>query len=181
MTLESIGQICGILVLIVAVINTQLPTRFHMLIGLSILNFLSAVNQILIGAGITAGLICMVAVIHCPINAFKLKKGLQSSLAETVIWCILYLAAWAVGFVLSILDRGFSPINLLPLLATFLFFGTVFFPRERDMRICSLFNVSIYFIYDCLNMNVAAVAKLFCITSTLIALYRYRDKKKQFF
>jgi hypothetical protein len=50
-------------------------------------------------------------------------------------------------------------------------------PRERDMRLCTLGNSIIYFTYDSINLNIAAIAKLFNIISVVIALIRYRKKK----
>ena len=61
-------------------------------------------------------------------------------------------------------------------MATIFFLGQVFLPKERDMRICTMGNSLMYFLYDSINLNVAAFAKLFALASALIALIRYRKK-----
>ena len=49
-----------------------------MLLGNAVLNLLSTLNQFLVGAGLTAALVCALATVHCPINAYKVKLAITS-------------------------------------------------------------------------------------------------------
>ena len=90
----------------------------------------------------------------------------------------MYLAAWGFGAWASAKNGAFLWLDLMPLLATLFFFGTVFCAKERNIRLAALANATVYFIYNTINLNSAAIAMLFCMASTLIALYRYRTPKK---
>ena len=145
---EWIGQICGVLIVVVMVITMQLPKRWQMLCGNAVLNLLSTVNQFLVGSGFAACLVCGLATIHCPFNAYKVKKGKPITMTENIVWTILYLVAWGIGAAIPLMNGAFSPMDLFPLLSTFCYFGTVFCARERDIRLCSFANSFVYFIYD---------------------------------
>ena len=176
---EILGQFFGILVMIGCIVNNQFPKRWQMLLGLAVINLFSSLNQLLVGSGLTAALLGFVAVIHCPINAYKSKKELPIHLWENIFFSILYLSAWVVGFIVSTKNGTPLYLDIMTLLATVCFLGSVFFPKERDIRLCTLTNSFIYFVYDTLNLNIAAVAKLFSVISAVIALYRYRNKGKK--
>ena len=173
---EILGQACGILVMIGCIVSSQLPKRWQIMIGFALVNLFSSFNQLLVGAGLTACFLNAVATVHCSINAYKAKKEIPERLWENILFGLLYLAAWSVGFVSS-LRRGVPLyLDLMTFAATVLFLGSVLLPRERDIRLCSFGNSFIYFVYDCINLNVAAVAKLINMVSLVIALIRYRKQ-----
>ena len=173
---EIIGQICGVFVFVGCVLCTQMPKRWQMLLVLGFTNLFSTPNQLLVGAGLTAGLLCSVATVNCFLNAYKAKKGLTEHLWEKILFAVLYFAAWGVGFVASFKNGTPIYMDLMTLVATIFFLGQVFLPGEREMRLCTLGNSCMYFLYDSLNLNIAAVAKLFAMVSAIIALIRYRKK-----
>ena len=175
---EILGQICGIIIMIGCVISSQLPKRWQILLGYTVINFFSSLNQLFVGAGLTSCFICAVATVHCAINAYKAKKELVEHSWEKILFCVLYLAAWGVGFIASFENGTPIYMDIMILVATLFFFGQVFLPRERDIRLCILGNSLVYFVYDSINLNVAAVAKLFNIISVIIALIRYRNQNK---
>ena len=173
---EIIGQICGIFVFVGCVLCTQFPKRWQMLLVLGMVNLFCVPNQLLVGSGLTAGLLCSVATVNCFLNAYKAKKGLKEHLWENIIFAVLYFTAWGIGFAASFENGTPNFLDAFTLVATIFFLGQVFLPKERDMRICTLGNSLMYFLYDSINLNVAAFAKLFAMVSAIIALIRYRKK-----
>lgn len=176
---EILGQIFGIMIMIMCVINTQLPKRWQMLLCAAFVNLLSSLNQLFVGSGLTSCFLCAVATVHCAINAYKANKKISERLWEKLLFIALYLTAWGIGFVFSFENGTPLYLDLLVLIATIFFIGTVLLPKERDMRLCTLGNSMIYFAYDIINLNIAAIAKLFSIISVIVALIRYRKKKNQ--
>jgi nucleoside recognition membrane protein YjiH len=174
---ELIGQIFGILVMLGCIVTNQFPKRWQMLLGFAVINLFSALNQLLVGAGLTASFVALVAVVHCPINAYKSYRNRPARRWEDVLFSVLYFGAWGVGFVVSLRSGSASWMDLMPLLATVCFVGSVFLPKERDIRLCTFANSAIYFVYDIINLNLAATAKLFNMISVVVALVRYREKR----
>ena len=175
---EILGQICGVMLMISCIVSSQLPRRWQMLIGFSVVNLFSSFNQLLVGAGLTSCFLCGVATVHCAINAYKAKKEIPERTWEKILFCALYLTAWSAGFVASFSNGTPLYLDIMTFVATIFFIGSVLLPRERDIRLCTLGNSVVYFIYDSINLNIAAVAKLFNIISVIIALIRYRDQNK---
>ena len=176
---EILGQIFGIIIMIICVINTQFPKRWQMLLCSSLVNLFSSLNQILVGSGLTACFLCAVATVHCAINSYKAKKEIPERLWEKLLFIALYFTAWGIGFVFSFKNGTPLYLDLMTFAATIFFIGIVLLPKERDMRLCTLGNSIIYFTYDSINLNIAAIAKLLNIISVVIALIRYRTGKKK--
>lgn len=176
---EILGQICGIIIMIGVVVTNQLPKRWHMLLGYSFINLFSSLNQLFVGAGLTSCFLCAIATVHCAINAIKVKKERPIRIWENILWSIIYLIVWGVGFVFSFSNGTPFYLDAMTLAATVFFIGSTLLPRERDMRLCTFANSLIYFAYDLINLNVAFLAKLFAMISVVVALYRYRDKNKR--
>ena len=173
---EIIGQICGVIVFVGCVLCTQFPKRWQILLVLGIVNLFSVPNQLLVGSGITAGLLCSVATVNCFLNAYKAKKGLDEHLWENIIFAVLYFIAWGIGFAASFKNGVPNYLDAFTLVATVFFLGQVFLPKERDMRLCTAGNSLMYVLYDGINLNVAVFAKLFAMVSAIVALIRYRKK-----
>ena len=70
-----IGQIFGILTTLCAIISTQMPKRWQMMLGTMVVNILSALNVLFVGAGLTVCMANIVASVHAPINAYRAKKS----------------------------------------------------------------------------------------------------------
>jgi len=173
---EIIGQICGVIVFVGCLVCTQMPKRWQILLVLGFINLFSVPNQLLVGSGLTACLLCSVATVNCFINAYKSKKGLAEHLWENIIFAVLYFTAWGVGFAASLKNGAPFYLDLMTLVATIFFLGQVFLPGEKEIRLCTFGNSFMYFLYDGINLNVAAFAKLFAMVSAIIALIRYRKK-----
>lgn len=177
MSLELAGQIVGIFVTISAIVGNQMPKRWQIMIGLAITNFLSVINTFLVGTGISVTLLCVVAVCNSLVNAYKSKKGLDNTTLEKIVFSILYLVAWGMGFYLSYIGGKANWLELLPLAGTVFFILSMIVPKERDIRVCTLINMLIYIVYHIIFRNIAVMAQIFSSVSVCIALFRYREKK----
>ena len=133
MSLELAGQIVGIFVTISAIVGNQMPKRWQIMIGLAITNFLSVINTFLVGTGISVTLLCVVAVCNSLVNAYKSKKGLDNTTLEKIVFSILYLVAWGMGFYLSYIGGKANWLELLPLAGTVFFILSMIVPKERDI------------------------------------------------
>ena len=174
-----IGQIFGILTTVFAIISAQLPKRWQMMLGTMVVNILSTINVLLVGAGLTVCMANIVASVHAPINAYRAKKQISTPLAEKLIFSILYFAAWGFGFYLSFKAGTASWLDVMPLIATAFFVAKMLLPKERDIRLCLLGNALVYTVYHTIFKNLGVLAHIFSIISVLIALYRYREKKEK--
>lgn len=175
--IEIVGQVCGVLIIILSVISTQFPKRWQILLVFAALNFLSVFNQLLVGSGLASAFGCAVAAIHCPINAYKAKRELPTHLIENIIWSVIYFAAWGAGVFVSAQLGTASWLDIFPFFGTLTFLGSVFMPKERDVRIFTFANSFVYCIYNIINLNIAAVSQVLAMISVIVALIRYREKK----
>ena len=176
-TAQIIGQILGLVVVLACIITPQFPKRWQILVGSSLANLCSGFNLLLVGAGVSACLLCIVATVHCAFNAIKAKKDLPSSLGENIFFSILYFIGWGVGFLISLTQGSASPLDLIPLFGTVFFVLCVFSHKEKTMRLFSLCNALIYMIYDIIIPNTAVIAQAFTVISICIALFRYKEGK----
>lgn len=175
--LEIVGQVFGVLAIITGVISMQLSKRWQILVALAFLNLFLVFNQLFLGMSFSATIGCGLAAIHCPINAYKVKKGKPAGRVENVIWSVLYFASWGVGLYISARMGIASWMDVLPFFGVLTFVISVYVPKERDVRIFTLLNALVYLVYNALNMNIAAVSQVLTILSVIVALVRYREGK----
>ena len=176
---EIAGQACGIFVLVYSVVAAHLPKRWMILVGATAGNFFAAMNQLLVGSGLTACFACLMATINCPINAYKAKKGIPTKKWENILWAALYILAWAAGFGIGIATGTASALDLMTLVTTIFFIGHVLSTDEKKMRWYYLGNGAVFMVYDAINLNISALAKLFSVISTLMAIFRFKNKEKR--
>ena len=175
-TPQIIGQVFGILVTVSCVITAQLPKRWQIMLGFSVINLFSTLNQYLVGGGLTVCFPSIVAVVNCMVSAVRAKRGKATPLWENLLFSVLYFAGWGAGFALSVRSGTVSWMDAMPLLATAFFVLSVFVPKEQHTRFWSFGNSLVYFIFDLLHLNIAALAKMFNMTSLIIAMLRYRKR-----
>ena len=178
MAREIIGQACGVVVIIYAILSPHIPKRWMILLLATVGNLFAAANQLLVGSGLTACFACLVATINCPISAYKAKKNIPTKKWENILWGALYILAWAAGFGIGIANGTASALDLMTLGSTIFFIGHVLSEKEKNMRLFYLGNNAIFMVYDLINLNITALAKGFSFVSTLIAIYRFKDIKK---
>ena len=177
--IELVGQGIGVLIIILAAASAQFPKRWQILLGLAGVNLLTVFNQLLVGNGFAVALGCALAAVHCPVNAYKAKKEIRTSALENAIWSALYFATWIVGIILAARAGSSSWLDIFPFFGIVTFILSVLLPKERDVRIFTFANSLVYFIYNTINLNIAALSQLLTMISVVIALVRYREKKEE--
>ena len=175
-TNEIIGQIIGIIVIIGCIVNGQFPKKWQVLMGQIFLNLLSATNMFLVGAGYAAIIPALIASVHCTINMVRSKNQLKSPLIQEIIFSILYLGGWGLGFYFSIMEGKNPLFEFLPLIAVAFFVAALLTTKTQIMRLFYIGNASMYVIYNIIYPNSAIFAHIFTIVSFLIAIFRYRNK-----
>ena len=165
-----IGQILGFFIVAGVILTQQLKKKKQMLAVSVVVNLITATNILLL-EGLNSGVIvCCVAVLQLFVSLWHEAKGTQSSTAEKIIFMVLYVAGGAIGVK--------TPIDLLSIFAAVFYMLAVFQKKEQNIRFMLLANLSIWTVYYAIIGSTAILAQIAGIISSLIALYRYRNKEK---
>ncbi len=164
-----IGQILGIVVTVGAILTLQMKNKNQMLIVSAIVNVLAALNILLLDKFSSGVIINLVAVLQIIVSLWHEKKNTEVSLAEKIIFLILYVAGGALGFE--------KPIDILSIIAAVLYMLAMFQKKEQHIRLFLLGNMATWTVYHTVLGSTAVFAQLAGIISSLIALYRYRKNK----
>ena len=159
------------LVTIGVIITLQLKNKKQMLTVSVFVNILSAANILLLDELNSGVIVCCVAVIQLLFSLWHEKSKTDVSLAEKIIFMILYVAGGALGIA--------NPIDLLSIAAAFFYMLAVFQKKEQHIRLFLLINLSTWTIYHTILGSTAVFAQVAGIISSLIALYRYRKSDKK--
>ena len=162
-----IGQVVGVLVTIGVIINLQLKNKKHMFVMSIMTNLLSALNIYLLGGG-SGVIICIVAIFQLFVSLWHDKKGTEIRLFEKIIFLILYVGAGVLTFN--------KPIDILCIVAAVFYMVAMFQKKEQNIRLFLLGNMTSWVIYHGILGSTAIFAQIAGITSSLIALFRYRKK-----
>ncbi len=164
-----IGQIIGIIVTICVIVTMQIKNKKPMLIVSAVSNVLSALNILLLDKFNSGVIICLVAVFQIFFSLWHEKKQTEPNLAEKIIFLALYVAGGVIGFE--------KPIDILSIIAAILYMFAMFQKKEQHIRLFLLGNMATWTVYHTILGSTAVFAQLAGITSSLIALYRYRKSK----
>lgn len=164
-----IGQALGIVVTLGAILTMQIKNKKPMLIVSAIVNVLSALNILLLDKFSSGVIICLVAVVQIIDSLWHEKKNTQVTLAEKIIFLVLYVAGGVLGF-----EKG---IDVLSIIAAVLYMFAMFQKKEQHIRLFLLGNMATWTVYHTILGSTAVFAQLAGIISSLIALYRYRKSK----
>ena len=164
-----IGQILGIVVTVGAILTLQMKNKNQMLIVSAIVNVLAALNILLLDKFSSGVIINLVAVLQIIVSLWHEKKNTEVSLAEKIIFLILYVAGGTLGFE--------KPIDILSIIAAVLYMLAMFQKKEQHIRLFLLGNMATWTVYHTVLGSTAVFAQLAGIISSLIALYRYRKNK----
>ncbi|MBE6783288.1 MAG: YgjV family protein [Ruminococcaceae bacterium] len=166
-----IGQAIGILVAIGAIVNLQLKKKQHMYLLSIVVNFLSALNIFLLGQAGSGVVICLVANVQILFAIYHDKKGTDASLAEKIIFFVLYVAGGALSYK--------TPIDVLSIVAAVFYMFAMFQKKEQNIRLFLLANMSSWTIYYIVIKSTAIFAQIAGIISSMIAICRYRKADKK--
>lgn len=166
-----IAQFFGILVTAGVIITHQLKRKKQMLIVSVFVNILSAANILLLDGFNSGVIVCTVAVFQLLVSIWHEIKDTESGTAEKIIFLILYVAGGVIGIR--------NPIDLLSTFAALFYMLAVFQKKEQRIRMMLLVNLSTWTVYHAILGSTAVFAQIAGIISSLIALYRYRNKEKK--
>lgn len=165
-----IAQFLGILVTVGVIITLQIKNKVPMQIVSIAVNALSAANILLLDGFNSGVIVCCVAVFQLIVSIWHETKNTEVSLAEKIIFLILYVAGGLLGVK--------APIDLLSVFAALFYMLAVFRKKEQHIRLMLLANLSTWTVYYAIIGSTAIFAQIAGIISSLIALYRYRKDNK---
>ena len=166
-----IAQILGILVTIGVIVNLQLKKKKQMLILSIIINLMSAANILLLDGFNSGVTVCLVAVLQLFVSLWHEHKNTDVSLAEKIIFLVLYVLGGVLGYN--------NPLDLLSIFAAVFYMLAFFQKKEQNIRLMLLVNLSTWTVYHTILRSTAVFAQVAGLISSLIALYRYRNKGKK--
>ena len=166
-----IAQILGILVTIGVIVNLQLKKKKQMLIFSIVINLMSAANILLLDGFNSGVTVCLVAVIQLFVSFWHERKNTDVSLAEKIIFLVLYVMGGVLGYN--------NPLDLLSIFAAVFYMLAFFQKKEQNIRLMLLVNLSTWIVYHSIIGSTAVFAQVAGLISSLVALYRYRNKDKK--
>ena len=165
-----IGQVLGLFIVAGVILTQQLKKRKQMLAVSVVVNLMTAANILLLESFNSGVIVCCVAVLQLFVSLWHEAKNTQSSIVEKIIFMVLYVAGGAI--------RVKAPIDLLSIFAAVFYMLAVFQKKEQNIRLMLLANLSLWTVYYAIIGSTAILAQIAGIVSSLIALYRYRNKEK---
>ena len=165
-----IAQILGILVTIGVLVNLQLKKKTQMLILSIFINLMSAANILLLDGFNSGVTVCLVAVIQLLVAYRHEYKNTDVTLAEKIIFLVLYVMGGLLGYN--------TPLDLLSIFAAVFYMLAYFQKKEQNIRLMLLVNLSTWIVYHSIIGSTAVFAQVAGLISSLIALFRYRNKDK---
>lgn len=166
-----IGQVLGVVVTIGAIVTLQLKNKNHMLLVSAAVNILAALNILLLDTFSSGVIINLVAVLQIVFALWHEKKNTDVTLPEKIIFFVLYVAGGAIGFN--------TPIDILSIVAAVFYMVAMFQKKEQRIRLFLMGNMLSWTVYHAVLGSTAIFAQLAGITSSVIALIRYRKKEKK--
>ena len=168
-TLYLIGQIFGIIAIVLGFISYQVRTKKQILLILSATSLVFVIHYGLIGAyaGMAMNAVNIVRNFVYEHRAQKGSTSMVAPIAFTVIQGVIGILTWGEWYSIFIL------IGL-----TVNTFCTVF-PNPQTLRKSILFTSTAVFLYAVFSGSIGgAVYELICIVSAIIGLIRYRKNGK---
>lgn len=163
-----IGQALGLLGTLCCLILPFMKKKWQMLALTALVNIFCAVNLVLIGQVGSVILIYVVAVVQTIVALWHLKRESAVTKAENIIFLLLYVICGALDL------RGL--IDVIPIVGAVFHMLATFQRDVQKTRVLLLFNSLTFMVYYALVGSTSVFATLITMTSTLLAMYRYRKK-----
>lgn len=163
-----IGQALGVIVTVGAILTLQLKNKKQMLLVSAVVNILAAFNILLLDTLSSGVIINLVAVLQIVLSLWHEKKKTDVTLPEKIVFLILYVFGGAIGFK--------SIIDILSIVAAVFYMLAMFQKKEQRIRLFLMGNMISWTIYHAFLGSTAIFAQIAGIISSLIALFRYRNK-----
>jgi len=163
------GQFFGILMTVCCLILPLFKKKWQMLVVTAAINACAVFNLILIGQIGSGAFLCIVGVVQALVSLWHVLKERPVSGKENILFLVLYLGVGAVGFR--------QMLDLLPMVAAVFNMLATFQRDEQKSRVYILINAVIFLIYYLLVGSTSAMAEVCIISTSVLALCRYRKKK----
>ena len=138
-------------------------------------NLFFILNLLLLGlhkgdlfANATAMIVNVVSLVQVLISYWHVKKETPVTMAENVIFLLLYVGMGFIGF-----QRA---LDFLPIVASVFNMLAVFQKDEQKTRYLVLCNASIFCAYYIILLSTSMLAELLAVITTVIGLIKYRKK-----
>lgn len=175
-----IGQAMGLASTVCTIILPFFKKKWQILALNIAVNLLLTLNFLLIGQFGSAMFLCLVAVVQSGISIVHNVKNTKVSLAETILFTILYVGFGVFGILTA---PGFVPeinfpnlLEILPIIGALMLMISVFAPDEQTTRKFLLANALIWTVYTAIVGSTAFFTDLVAAISTASALWKYRKK-----
>lgn len=164
-----IGQALGLMGTLCCLILPFMKKKWQMLAITAVVNIFCALNLVFIGQVGSVILIYVVAVVQTVVALWHLKRDTQVTKVENVLFLLLYVVCGA-------LDLS-SVVDAIPIVGAVFHMLATFQRSVRKTRTLLLFNSLTFMVYYFLVGSTSVFSTLITMTSTLLAMYRYRVKK----
>lgn len=175
-----IGQIFGILSTVCTIILPFFRKKWQILALNISVNVLVAANMVLIGQFGSAAFLCLVAVVQSIVSMLHDKKGTPVTLAEQLLFLVLYVGLGVVGIVTApdfVLALSWAnALELLPIIGALMLMFSVFAKDEQTMRKFLLANAITWTTYTAIIGSTVFFTDLAAVISTASALYKYSKR-----
>ena len=163
-----IGQALGLLGTLCCLILPFMKKKWQMLALTAVVNIFCALNLVLIGQVGSVILIYVVAVAQTIVALWHLKKDTQVTKTENIIFLALYVVCGA-------LDLR-TAVDVIPIVGAVFHMLATFQRDVHKTRVLLLFNSLTFMAYYALVGSTSVFSTLITMTSTLLAMYRYRKQ-----
>ena len=162
-----IGQALGIVATVCCFALPLFKKKWQMLLVSATSNLFFALNLILIGDVGSAIIVNLLAIVQTLLSLWHVQKDKPVTVAENIIFLIGYIICGSFGF--------HRALDVLPIIGAVFNMLSVFQRDEQKTRILILLNASTFFIYYIVVGSTNLFAELLAITTTVIAMIRYRN------
>ena len=163
-----IGQAIGLMGTLCCLILPFLKKKWQMLALTAVINVFCGLNLVLIGQVGSVILLYVVAVTQSFVALWHLKKDTQVTKAENVIFLALYVICGA-------LDLR-TAIDVIPIVGAVFHMLATFQRDVQKTRVLLLFNSLTFMASYALVGSTSVFSTLITMTSTVLAMYRYRKQ-----
>ena len=171
--MELIGQIVGIVAMILNIVAVQFKKPRQLFICRMVACFLWGLNFLLLGSP-TGAIMNIIDVIR---SAFLLRK--QTS-TRTFLWITLALYTAAGLFTMDYSLSFLMVIDILIIISQLVDTAGMWTNNIKVIRRCQLFAISpVWLLHNIVVFSIGGIiTETLTIISTVIAMYRYRNQKK---
>ena len=166
-----IAQILGLIGALLKIVSIQFKSKKKILLMFILVNLITGIELILL-KGYTGALICFIAAIQTFINYIYVIKNKKLPKFFIPIYVIISLIIGMYSYK--------ELMDILPVICSMLYIASICQTKEKNLRILSFINISIWVVYNIYHMAYTDVLFKICILiSNAIAIYNYDIKGKR--